>query len=185
MRGLFTPRLILRRGADQLAYLTRWGIRTRWFSIFVHRFDGPDPGNHLHDHPWWFVSLILRGGYTELRAPIDSASMRARMAAGGRWPVTPGRKAEHRRFGLNVIHMDTCHTITDVTPGTLTLVVTGPRHADKGWGFYTPWGYVPHGSYEHEDRSLVAEYPSGLSDSERAEYEQAPDGRPSAPRAAP
>ncbi len=170
---LTTPRLILRRGQDQLAYLTRWGIRTRYLSIFIHRFEGPDPGDHLHDHPWGFVSFILRGGYDELRAPVESATLRARVAAGGRWNLLPGSPMSYRFpfNAINVMPLSTAHTITYAIPGTLTLVICGRKRDGKGWGFYTEDGYVPHGDYEHPDRSLVAEYPRGLSDSERSEYE--------------
>jgi hypothetical protein len=170
---LTTPRLILRRGADQLAYLTRWGIRTPWFNVFLHRFDGEDPGVHLHDHPWTFLSIILRGAYEEQRCPIDTACMRARLAERGRWSIQPGSPVSHytnfmSRF--NWMPMDTCHRIVWVKPGTFSLVFTGPNRRDKGWGFYTPSGYVPHDQYEHEDRSLTSEYPRPLSRAEQDEY---------------
>ena len=44
-------------------YLTRWRlIQTPWFGIYLHRFDGPDPRETLHDHPWPFVSVVLSFG---------------------------------------------------------------------------------------------------------------------------
>lgn len=47
-------------------YLTRWRIvQTPLFGVYVHRFDGPDPRPTLHDHPWNFLSIVLRGGYAE------------------------------------------------------------------------------------------------------------------------
>lgn len=47
-------------------YLTRWRIvQTPWFAVMIHRFDGPDPRPTLHDHPWPFLSIVLRGGYVE------------------------------------------------------------------------------------------------------------------------
>jgi hypothetical protein len=49
-------------------YLTRWRIiQTPLFAIYLHRFDGPDSRATLHDHPWNFVSIVLRGGYCERR----------------------------------------------------------------------------------------------------------------------
>lgn len=49
-------------------YLTRLRVvQTPWFGVYLHRFDGPDPRPTLHDHPWPFLSLILRGGYVERR----------------------------------------------------------------------------------------------------------------------
>jgi hypothetical protein len=48
----------------QSVYLRRFYlVKSRWFNIFVHHImrsdDDPDP----HDHPWWFFTLVLRGGY--------------------------------------------------------------------------------------------------------------------------
>lgn len=48
--------------------LTRWRVvQTPWAGFYVHRFDGPDPRPTLHDHPWPFLSCVLRGGYIERR----------------------------------------------------------------------------------------------------------------------
>ncbi len=60
--------LIYDRLSNEL-YLTRYYlfIKDRKyfpFNIFLHKFhcsDGPD----LHDHPWPYATLILRGGYHE------------------------------------------------------------------------------------------------------------------------
>src|SRR3954449_5709224 len=55
-------------------YLTRLRIvQTPWFGVYLHRFDGPDPRPTLHDHPWPFLSFVLRGGYTERR--LNPATM--------------------------------------------------------------------------------------------------------------
>lgn len=44
----------------------RWRLlHTPWFGIYVHKWLQPDPRPTLHDHPWPFLSLILRGGYVE------------------------------------------------------------------------------------------------------------------------
>ena len=34
--------------------------------IFIHHFTRSDKDLHLHDHPWDFYSLVLKGGYVEL-----------------------------------------------------------------------------------------------------------------------
>jgi cellulose synthase/poly-beta-1,6-N-acetylglucosamine synthase-like glycosyltransferase len=68
-KGMYR-RLTLRR-ADGRVYLNRWGIgHDRIGGVLLHRMDAPDPGIDLHDHPWWFASLIIKGGYTEARATI-------------------------------------------------------------------------------------------------------------------
>ncbi len=40
-------------------------IQTPWFGIYLHKLCGPDARSELHDHPWSFISFVLRGGYTE------------------------------------------------------------------------------------------------------------------------
>lgn len=42
-------------------------IQTPVFGIYLHRIYEPDGNRALHDHPWNFVSIILRGHYAEIR----------------------------------------------------------------------------------------------------------------------
>lgn len=54
-------------------YLRRWYIVNFWFfRIFVHKIarsdDDPDP----HDHPWSFLSIILKNGYVDQSYTFDS-----------------------------------------------------------------------------------------------------------------
>ena len=47
--------------------MIRWKIlRTSTFGIFIHKFCRSDHERALHDHPWSFVSIILKGGYKEI-----------------------------------------------------------------------------------------------------------------------
>lgn len=45
-------------------YLMRWEFNTPWFTLKLHRFLRSDLAP-LHDHPWWFLSFVLWGGYEE------------------------------------------------------------------------------------------------------------------------
>jgi hypothetical protein len=54
-------------------YLRRWFIWPRKPAdlkmvprLYLHKFYTGDSDRHLHDHPWSFTSLILKGGYTEI-----------------------------------------------------------------------------------------------------------------------
>jgi len=40
-------------------------VTTPWFSIKLHRIYRPDGQRELHDHPWSFFSIVLRGWYEE------------------------------------------------------------------------------------------------------------------------
>jgi hypothetical protein len=155
-RWAFWRKMILRR-ADGIAYLDRLRIvQTPWFGVYLHRMDAPDPGLDLHDHPWRFVSLVLRGGYDEYRTETRVATMFADLSE--RWPTTctPGVVNVRKRGSIQGMRLDECHTIHRLhrTP-TWTLMFVGRRV--RGWGFYLPtlaeqWGYVPSEHYENLNR---------------------------------
>lgn len=53
------------RGDADSPYLTRWTLfEFDSLGLMIHRFHRSDT-DELHDHPWWFVSLILWRGYRE------------------------------------------------------------------------------------------------------------------------
>ena len=63
----FDKRVIKRR--NNVPYLIRWtiigfGLDSSWFSIKVHNILISDE-ECLHNHPWAFLSIILKGGYRE------------------------------------------------------------------------------------------------------------------------
>ncbi len=103
------------------------------FGSRVHHLATPDIDRHLHDHPWDFVSIVLKGGYTEIRPAVGMAGEWDEDGAEPTYPTvrTVGdiafRRAEDR------------HRIISVEPDTYTLCITGPKK--KSWGFYTPEGF--------------------------------------------
>jgi hypothetical protein len=121
-------------------YLRRWRIvQTPWFSIYLHKIASPDKDRDLHDHPWPFASLVLRGGYDE-RIGVDTADA----AIAQRPPHT--QTVRRGWLSLAFRRATDAHRIVRLhrTP-TWTLVLTGPRR--RSWGFYTDRGYVPWTTY--------------------------------------
>lgn len=109
-------------------YLTRWRlIQTPWFGIYIHRFDGPDPRETLHDHPWPFLSIVLFGGYIERRLdPMTMYVDEARLV----------RRVNRMRLGG-------AHSIMRLLrQPTWTLMIVGRRV--RTWGYLEPaprvWG---------------------------------------------
>lgn len=116
---------------DGELYLSRLNLlKTPWFSIKLHWIHRPDPDRDLHDHPWWFVSFVLRGGYEEYESEYPR--------------IFPGQPRQINWF--NFKNKTTAHRISQVKPNTITLIVSGPKDREKDWGFYdrdtleyTPW----------------------------------------------
>lgn len=120
-------------------YLDRRGFQTRWFNLYLHHIDAPDPGRALHNHPWVFWSFVLRGGYRE------EVRKHPRGADGLYHAET--RLRSWRRWTLHTMRLTDWHRIVKVEPDTWTLILTG-RYKQK-WGFLTPDGFVPHEQYRH------------------------------------
>ena len=101
-------------------YMERWWIipRNKWFNIYLHNILRPDDDRALHDHPWWNVSIVLRGGYVETTADAETSRFPGSIIL--RPPI-----AAHR-----------------LTPfgSCWTLFITGPRVRE--WGFHCLKGWV-------------------------------------------
>ena len=105
---------------------TRWRlIHTPWFGIYLHKWNKPDPRPTLHNHPWPFFSIILKGWYEELRLKDLDGLVK--------W--------------INVVKRDEYHTVTSVKPGTISLMFVGRTHED--WGYWTDKGYVNFDKHPH------------------------------------
>lgn len=116
-------------GGKQRPYLLRWYLipRNGFLNIYLHKFLRDDDDRALHDHPWWFISFVLKGGYLE---HIDSGKGIVRK----RWSLA-FRKAEHRHR---------VELLPDKSGDSIpcwTLIVTGPKRRE--WGFWCPRGFVP------------------------------------------
>lgn len=95
------------------------------FNIFLHQFLRSDPDD-LHDHPFGYATLILKGGYWEWVPTFDTIRN-----------VINGEKRVWRGAG----HFRTCkaesyHRI-ELEPGVdcWTLFMPGPQKRE--WGFLT------------------------------------------------
>ena len=40
-------------------------LKTRWFNVYLHELTAPQWHEQCHDHPGWFVTLLLWPGYLE------------------------------------------------------------------------------------------------------------------------
>lgn len=84
------------------------------FKIRLHQMFNADPELMLHDHPWWYISIILSGGYGE----TSSNGFKYYHAGSVLF-----RKASWK------------HRLSTVDRGTWTLVIHGK--AKNKWGFFS------------------------------------------------
>ncbi len=120
-------------------YITRLHIlKTPWFAICLHWIRKPDPEPYLHDHPVSFLSLILRGWYSEIRHKKS-----------GRW--SEWAVLHHRWFNFIRATRDDSHSIDTCDPRTVTLCFMGPKVRE--WGYHTDDGWVYWRDYFHAQRA--------------------------------
>lgn len=113
-------------GGAEDPYLRRWYLipRNPLINVYLHQFLRSDDDRALHDHPWWFVSLILRGGYYE------------HTPGGIRWRGAPSiayRRATHIHRVELPGGPEGSGRENDEEP-CWTVIVTGRR--SRSWGFW-------------------------------------------------
>lgn len=110
-------------------YMERyWVIKPRrWFpwSVRVHHILRSDLDRHLHDHPWPWASLILRGGYFE---------------------ITPGARRWYGPGSFRRAPATYRHKLI-LPEGTTTWSLFLMGRKSQTWGFYTEHGKVPWTEY--------------------------------------
>jgi hypothetical protein len=118
-------------------YITRLHvIKTPWFAICVHWLNKADPEPWLHDHPVSFLSLILRGGYKEMRYNREHCRIQY-----NNW------------FNFVLANPNDRHSIMEVQPNTVTVCFMGPK--TREWGFHTTDGWVHWKDYYTKQRAKI------------------------------
>lgn len=127
-------------GEDDSPYMYRyWLFRSRWISARIHNIVSHDRDPYLHDHPWNFVSIVLRGCYMEQR-PVDPAH--PVFAESGTEPCYGVARGPG-----DICYRRACdrHRISFVSSGVYTLFIVGPIL--HWWGFYLPSGKLYYRDY--------------------------------------
>lgn len=126
-------RIVMDRVNDQ-PYLERYYIflkdRTRFpFNIFLHKFLKSDPDD-LHDHPWPYATLILKGGYWEWVPQFNSLNQKV-------GEIAVWRKPGHFR----ICKATSFHRIElDPDVECWTLFMPGPKQRE--WGFLSKGKWI-------------------------------------------
>ena len=102
-----------RLGLPECPYVIRWRMELPGIgSVRVHHWLGPDDDRAHHDHPWWFVTFVVKGSYDDHTPEgvehLPAGSVRFR-------PML------HRHYVVP-------------TPSAWTVLITGPKR--RRWGFW-------------------------------------------------
>lgn len=117
-------------------FMRRWIFQSPLGTVRLHNIREPDEDREMHDHPWDFVAVILRGGYVEdIPAPATWPGLCAYPPEEDADPTWTERLV--RWPGSVVYHRASdAHRISKLLRDEAwTLVITGPRI--RKWGFWT------------------------------------------------
>lgn len=129
-------------------YMHRWWIipRNKYFNIYLHHFLRSDEDRALHDHPWWNLSLLLKGRYIEHMPKYPKAWVsqgNREVIKKVRYPGMPifrNAKSVHRIELFKDGSYNPLRVPALGEKATWTLFLTGPVIRD--WGFWCPKGWV-------------------------------------------
>ena len=107
------------------------------FNIFLHKFLKSDPDD-LHDHPWPYATLILKGGYYEWVPTYDQQGRKL-------CEVAVWRRPRHFRISS----ADSFHRI-ELDPEVTCWTLFMPGSQKREWGFATRGGWIQHEQYLEE-----------------------------------
>lgn len=112
-------------------FLLRWfaSPKNNFCNRYLHKFVRNDEDRALHDHPWWNLSILLRGQYIEHTIDPGGVHRRTVYKAGDVKLRPPW--AAHR---VELID-DPSEVVTGKQP-SWSLFVTGP--VQRKWGFHCP-----------------------------------------------
>jgi len=107
-----------------ILYLVRLRVvATPLFGIYLHDIHEDDGDRDPHNHPWSFISIVLRGSYMEKVYPEPSSRRNHYVAK------------THKRFSAHKMGQVEAHRIVACDPGLKTLILVGRRN-HAGWGFF-------------------------------------------------
>ena len=107
-------------------HFKRWEIlKTRWGSIWLHAIHKADTDKHLHNHPWDFISVVLKGSYYE---------------------QTPKGNKKQYPGKINLRNGEEHHKILELlSPVVYTLFfVSAPK---RQWGYKVEGKFIDHLTY--------------------------------------
>lgn len=128
-------------GPDDIYLIRYFLVRSRWMNIYIHQFLRSDRDD-LHDHPWHFMTYLVRGSYKEVRwNPVteqEDVTYRQNytnhiLPNGELYTAQYERLVFRRATDQHMVVVDENYTEAEKHRAPLTLFISGPKIRD--WGF--------------------------------------------------
>lgn len=121
-------------GGPEDVYLIRYYvIKSKWLNVFLHRFLRSDRDD-LHDHPWNFVTYLVKGAYTEKKwNPKTKKTDIIRRINFPEFNAAVNRLVFRKATDQHQVLTDRSLKLSEREEAPLTICVTG--RTQREWGF--------------------------------------------------
>lgn len=138
-----------------------WLLQKLGIAVRIHCIATGDLDRALHDHPWTFISVLLRGRYDEARPVTPNNAIFERVPVTFSGLTTPSEYVEaepvtlRTRFpgSIALRRFSDRHRIVRVSDNVWTLFITFKKR--QSWGFYTPQGKLWWWVFESVHKSAI------------------------------
>ena len=131
----FLPKLTWKQpgGLKECPYFYRYVLDFGPFALRLHHWLADDDHRAYHDHPYWFWTFVLKGGYTDVS---PKCIVCGEPASDVKHIFTDDSKLYDKlsRFSFRFRPAEYKHSVQDVIPGTWTFLITGKW--SRRWAFW-------------------------------------------------
>lgn len=145
-------------GTPECPFMKRWVLQTRFGSIRLHHWMGSDDLRNQHDHPWSFLTIVLKGGYDDLSTeqidcPACDSQSFLRLAGDcqdcGNSGVIDTLKTSRMSAGrVQYRHAHHRHSVKVDPGGCWTLIFTSADQ--RKWGYWVGKFWKAHDKYRRD-----------------------------------
>lgn len=112
-------------GNPECPILKRWTLKLPWSKIRLHHFYPNTSDRDTHDHPWWFITLVVAGSYDDVK--LDGTT-------------------DHMKLGsMRFRSANHAHKTFAGSNGAWTIVFS--QREQRPWGFFPYGKWIPWQEY--------------------------------------
>lgn len=121
-------------GKPECPYMYRYMLNFGLFSIRLHVWHRSDDKRYLHDHAVDFVTIVLKGSYTDISREVLADR-----------PLGPEKGDMMHAGSIRYRKAEHLHCVYEPTSPTITLLFCGPKR--RNWRFWVQNDTHPDGRW--------------------------------------
>jgi len=107
------------------------------YEVLLHKIYRADEDPHLHNHSWWFRSMIIKGGYVERKLNLYNKEVLIERINGDSYEMFKGEYHKIDRLINNGLE-------------PVETIVMRIKTDEDTWGYLVDGKHVPHSQYRKQ-----------------------------------